>query len=83
MKTLAKPVAENITVGAKIGLDFSLVDKRIMSYGIVFGTAGQVAKQYGVKAFFNGKISIFSAPKTRMQMFVEKLHFSKIAFFEI
>ena len=53
-----------------------LMDKRQYTYGIVFGTIEKVASQYGVKMEQNSGYLKFTAPKMRLQMFMEKLHFA-------
>ena len=45
-----------------------------------FGTIEQVAKNYGVKMKKSGDGLIFTAPKGRLQMFAEKLHFAMVKF---
>ena len=85
MKTIKKPLVEEISVVVNIGLDTVLVDRRLLSYGIIFGTAAQVASNYGIKVAVNptGKGLILTAPKNRMQLLAERLHFAKIAYFEL
>ena len=77
------PVPEEISIGTVFTPDFTLTDKRVMSRGIVFGTIGNVAKQYGIKMRMNGPIYIYTAPKSRLQLFVEKLHFAKVPYFDV
>jgi hypothetical protein len=60
-----------------------LLDRRPLTNGIVFGTIENVAKQYGIKMKVNGDMYIYTAPKSRLQLFVEKLHFAKVPFFEL
>lgn len=74
---------EQITIATKAKLSSRLVDKRIMTTGIVFGTIEDVARQYGIKCHDNGKYRLFTGPKNRLQLFAEKLHFSCINFSEI
>ena len=85
MKTIKKPAVEEISVAANLGLDTVLVDRRLLSHGIIFGTVAQVASNYGIKVSVNptGKGLIFTAPKNRMQLLAERLHFAKIAYFEL
>lgn len=73
---------ENISVYAKISINAFLIDKRLGRQGLVFGNIAQVAKQYGITIEIQGKILKFSAPKKRLQMFAEKLHFAGVNFWE-
>ena len=58
--------------------------RALQKYGnMSFGTISQVAKNLGVKMKVVGNGLTFSAPKTRLQMFVEKLHFSMIGYRQI
>jgi len=63
--------------------DLTLVDRRIKSAGILFGTIESVAKQYGLKIKEDKGLLIFTAPKNRLQFFVEKLHFSGVYYEEL
>lgn len=61
--------------------DTVLKDTRIGHYGIVFGTIGSVCRQYGIKvAEVNGRIQL-SAPKMRLMMLIEKLHFGRVRYY--
>ncbi|MFA5313804.1 MAG: hypothetical protein WC375_10915 [Methanomassiliicoccales archaeon] len=62
--------------------DKVLRDTRPNFRGQVFGTVGDVAKQYGIAMEPLGIVFRFSAPKNRMQMFVERLHFAGVKFSE-
>jgi len=71
-----------IKVYARISLNSTLRDARYTSNQYKFGKVAQVAKQYGVKATVLETCIEFEAPKSRMQMFVEKLHFAGVPFSE-
>jgi len=58
----------------------TLIDMRVKTHGDVLGTVGSVARQYGIKVEEKDNGLLFTAPKSRLQMFVEKLHFSGKAF---
>ncbi len=58
-------------------MDDLLIDVRIGKYGQKFGTVRDICKQYGIKCVDCGTYKEFSAPKTRIQLFMEKLHFSR------
>lgn len=78
-----KSIPAEVKIFCPCGKSFNLVDRRIRTNGIVFGTIENVAKQYGIKLEelpFGLKLV---APKSRMQPFAEKLHFSGIPFKEI
>lgn len=86
MKVLEKAKPEIIYVFVpNVNENYFLKDYRLLqSYGeINFGTIGQVAKNLGVSYKKKEDGLIFSAPKDRIQMFVEKLHFSLIEYMEV
>jgi len=81
MKTLkSKPDILTIFVRGN-GLR-QLIDMRPGTYGQVFGTVDNVAQQYGIKVEVCDKYLKCSAPKNRLQMFVEKLHFAMVGYQE-
>jgi len=72
-----------ITIFAQVSANKKLVDQRLNRNFAFFGDILRVAKQYGIQyKEVSGGIQ-FSAPKSRMQIFVEKLHFSQIRYIEI
>jgi len=71
-----------IKVYAKISLSSKLRDARYTSNQYVFGKVEQIARQYGIKTKILANCIEFEAPKSRMQMFVEKLHFAGIPYSE-
>jgi len=73
---------KNVSIYSPVKINTILVDKRLKYRGIIFGTVSQVASQYGVKTDKIGKYIKFTAPKSRLQLFAEKLHFSGVAFSE-
>lgn len=78
-----KKRSDTITVFSQVHLNDQLIDQRLRKGFAIFGTVGSVAKQYGIetKRLKNGMK--FTAPKSRMQMFVEKLHFSGVEYQEL
>lgn len=74
------PEPQTLSIRTDFSLDCLLVDKRYRTEGLVFGTLGDVARQYGIKITQEGYTNIFSAPKSRLQLFAEKLHFARIPF---
>ena len=65
------------SIFSKVSMDFCLMDVRRDHWGIRFGTVKDVCKQYGIKCVQHPKCMEFIAPKTRLLLFKEKLHFSK------
>lgn len=65
------------SVYSTVPLTRVLMDARVGMYGIKFGTVEKICKQYGVKCIKHPTYMEFTAPKLRLQMFIEKLHFSK------
>ncbi len=66
----------NLVVYSQISLDKELIDMRANRRGFFFGTVRQICQQFGIKYKRVGQYTAFYAPKTRLQKFVEKLHFS-------
>ena len=73
----------NIEVYSQVYEDQILMDRRLGREGLVFGKVLDIASQYGIHMEKKNNGIIFSAPKSRMQIFVEKLHFSQIEFEEL
>lgn len=67
----------NITVYAKVNLNQTLFDFRVGAVGLKFGTVEKICEQYGITYKKLPTYMEFSAPKLRLQMFIERLHFSK------
>jgi len=78
IKEISKVEPMDLSIACNIGRNSRLIDMRIKTAGIVFGTVESVAKQYGIKIKDSGNRLIFSAPKDRLQVFIEKLHFSGV-----
>ena len=79
MKSMKKEIVvpEN-KIRATVSLNQTLYDVRGNSYGLKFGTVEDICRQFGIKVtpLANGVLE-FSAPKLRLQMLIEKLHFSR------
>ena len=60
-----------------------LRDRRPRNFGCFFGKVETILNQYGIKKKKVKGGHIFYAPKVRMQMFVEKLHFAVVPFREV
>jgi len=72
-----------IRVFAQVAEDQMLIDQRPRTYNLVFGKIKNVAKQYGIDYEIVPSGIIFEAPDDRMQMFVQRLHFSRVRFAEM
>ena len=73
---------DEISIYSQVSLNKELIDMRLSRMGFSFGKMGQVAKQYGIKVKKLANCYQYTAPKSRLQMFAEKLHFAGIPFFE-
>jgi len=58
-------------------LDTELTDSRGYTAGLTFGKIEDICQQYGVKYKQLDNCIEYSAPKNRMQHFIEKFHFSR------
>ena len=74
---IMRPKPKTYSIYSRVPHDFVLFDKRSGKYGIVFGTVSDLCRQLGVEYEKLDKCTRFYAPKNRLQLFVEKLHFSK------
>ena len=78
-----KPVDKSVCSYA--ALNQPLYDVRPGKRGLIFGTIESVCKQYGIECELiddgKQKYHKFSAPKVRLQVFIEKLHFSRTPYF--
>jgi hypothetical protein len=66
-----------ISIYSNVDLDKMLLDVRQGRYGQKFGRVKDICRQYGIKYRQTPNGLEFTAPKLRLQMFIEKLHFSK------
>jgi hypothetical protein len=82
-KIIKNPSPIELNIGIFFHPQSMLSDQRVMTRGIVFGTIENIAKQYGVKMKKVDNMYVYTAPKNRLQLFVEKLHFSKVPFVEL
>ena len=71
-----------LSIYSKVSLNKQLMDNRPYSFGIQFGRVRDVARQYGIKIQSLKDCHRFSAPQLRLQLFIEKLHFSKTPYSE-
>lgn len=77
------PKPEIISVVSYSGINTQLIDKRIRTGGIYFGTIGDVAKNLGLNVKETNDSVIYSGNRDCVQKFVEKLHFSGIGYREL
>ena len=82
MNRIIKPVPEEISIYAKVGLNSLLNDRRVGRNGLTFGKVKDICNQYGIKYKQLDNCIEFTAPKDRLQMFVEHLHFSLMSYSE-
>ena len=71
---------KQLTIYAQVSPNTKLTDFRPRKTGLVFGTVESVAKQYGINMQDHVLFCSFTGPKTRLQMFAERLHFSLIQY---
>jgi len=72
-----RPKLTIFSVYSNVPLEFTLIDKRSRKYGIIFGKVKDLCRQLGIEYEEMESCTRFYAPKNRLQLFVEKLHFSK------
>jgi hypothetical protein len=65
------------SIYAKVSENTSLMDTRSYSFGCKFGKVKDVCRQYGIKYKKLDTCIEFTAPKLRLQLFIEKLHFAR------
>ena len=82
-KIIPNATPEILKVGTFFPPNYNLIDQRMKRKGISFGTIEEAAKQYGIKMTIKDKMFIYSSPKNRLQLFVEKLHFARVPFFPL
>ena len=69
-----------ISIYSRVNIDTILMDARLGNWGMKFGTVGDICRQYGIKCVSHGSYNEFIAPKSRIQLFMEKLHFSRTSY---
>ena len=79
MKT-AKP--KEMSVYSKASINKELFDCRRYTHRQTFGKLSDIVRQYGIKVEYIGTCFKFSAPKSRLQLLIEKLHFSRTPYSE-
>lgn len=63
-----------------VNIDVQLMDVRIMTHGLNFGTPRQICSQFGIKIVKVNGGHLFIAPKSRLQYLLEKLHFAQMPY---
>ena len=71
-----------MSIKAQVSLDEEIRDKRQITFGMSFGTIFNLIQQYSIYVEQDGENLIFTAPRSRLRMFAEKLHFGDISFYE-
>ena len=74
-----RPQLPEVSIYSEISLQAELFDmnrRNKMSYGTVEG----ICNQYGIKYEKLGKGTKFTAPKSRLQFLVTKLHFARCGY---
>jgi len=74
------PKLPELSVRINVSPSAILIDRRVQTKGIVFGTISGVAKQYGIKLTQEVGFIKLTGPKSRLQIFVEKLHFARVPY---
>lgn len=74
---------EIISIKSNVGLYDEIIDRRMVTHGMSFGTIEKLVVQYGIHVEPDGDALVFTAPKDRLRMFAEKLHFADISFFGV
>lgn len=69
-----------LSLYSKASLKTTLRDHRDGNYGLKFGTIEQVCRQYGIKCIEHPSCIEFKAPKSRLSLFMEKLHFGRVSY---
>ena len=80
---IIKPQPIELSVFVPLSASTHLIDRRIRTGGIYFGTVEEVAKNLGIKVTVTENGLICSAPKLRLQKFVERLHFAGATYSDI
>ena len=65
------------SIYSRVSPDKMLRDTRLWTKGRKFGRVMNICRQYGIKIEPMEKCIKYSAPKNRLQLFREKLHFSR------
>jgi len=68
---------KEISIYSDVSLDKKLMDSRFGYIGLEFGTVKNLCKQYGIKYKQKDDCIEFIGRNDIMQVFMEKLHFSR------
>ena len=71
---------DNLSIRARVNRNKMLLDLRQGRRGLLIGTVESVAAQYGITITESDGYTIFTAPRKRLQMMAEKLHFAGIKY---
>jgi len=68
--------SNELSIFSKANLNKALTDKRAVTFGFRLGTIAENCKHYGIQIIPHNDYNEFKAPRARMYLFLEKLHFS-------
>jgi len=71
---------DKIKIYSQVSENKTLMDRRPQTYGMIFGKVSDLCRQLGIDMTVLKNCIEFSAPKPRLQLFAEKLHFSLTPF---
>lgn len=71
---------EKVTIVCNHPLNDDLKDRRGATFGSSLGSLDTLSKQYGIEVEERNNFRFFSAPKRRMQIFIQHLHFGNVAY---
>lgn len=74
---------DNISIRTNANPRKLLMDRRVGRYGLTMGTIEGICRQYGISISESNGYTILTAPRKRLQIIAEKLHFSGIRFMEV
>lgn len=74
---MKRPKPKENNIYAQVALNQGLRDRRLSSFGLQFGSVGNICQQYGIKVEYLDRCLKFTAPEARLRHLIEKFHFSK------
>ena len=74
-----RPELPEVSIYSKVPLQAELFDSNRRNQ-MTFGTVEGICKQYGIRFEKMDSCIKFTAPKTRLQYLVEKLHFARAGY---
>ena len=77
---MSEQLQPELSIYSRVSLTTMLMDVRVGRWGQKFGNVAKICHQYGIKCVKHPNCIEFIAPKLRLQLFMEKLHFSKTGY---